>query len=442
MSTSQLPAARFAVVGAGGFGLQLLALHALTNIVGVDYRVATVAAVEVAVLHNFIWHERWTWAGGEAATVWTRLARFHAATAVVSIAGNVALTAAFVAAFSWPVLVANTAAVALLSLVNFALADRWIFASGTARMGPRAPDQWAVAARSSSPTRGAPLQSTRPVAIAVARSVAAAGLVWCATSGTALAADPSRDTVAAWDRYVLRIEERIARELASERGFLSCDFAPDGGRAARARVRRGELLVENVAREGSGNTLEMPDGMIHHWRGVVFVANASLPGVLAAIDDPEAQRALQPDDVLDVRLLERGAHGSRVFFKLQRKGLVSVAYNTEHDVRVVRHTPERASSRSVAVKIAELDDVGLATERERQPGTDRGFLWRMQAYWRFHAVPGGVVIELESLTLSRDLPWGIRAIARPILNQVARESLERTLTSLGRRAVALSSLLP
>lgn len=57
----------------------------------------------------------------------------------------------------------------------------------------------------------------------------------------------------------------------------------------------------------------------------------------------------------------------------------------------------------------------------------------MNSYWRYQAVPGGVVIELESLTLSRNVPWGVGAVVRPLVDQVARESLTRTLVALRTR---------
>ena len=57
-------------------------------------------------------------------------------------------------------------------------------------------------------------------------------------------------------------------------------------------------------------------------------------------------------------------------------------------------------------------------------------MWRLNSYWRYDAVPGGVVVQLDSLTLSRDVPWAVSAVASPIINRIARESMVRTLTSL------------
>jgi dolichol-phosphate mannosyltransferase len=122
--------AAFAGVGIMGFGIQLAALQLLTATAGLATARATVIAVEAAVLHNFVWHERWTWrdrAGGGPAHLLGRLARFHAGAGIVSLAGNVAITVALVEWLHMPAAVSNTCAVGILSALNFRLADGWVF---------------------------------------------------------------------------------------------------------------------------------------------------------------------------------------------------------------------------------------------------------------------------------------------------------------------------
>ena len=120
----------FATVAAGGLILQVATLAVLTMAVHWPYVPATAAAVEVAVLHNFWWHERWTWSdrslpAGRGAQ---RLRRYHVTTAMTSIGGNLLLTAAFVELANVPVVAANIAAVGAMAAANFLVADRWVFA--------------------------------------------------------------------------------------------------------------------------------------------------------------------------------------------------------------------------------------------------------------------------------------------------------------------------
>ena len=100
---------RFALVGLGGLVIQMIVLDLLTRVAALDYRAATVLAVEAAVLHNFVWHERWTWRVPKGAgSRLTRAVRFHSTTAVLSIVGNVVLMSLFVEALGWPVLLGES----------------------------------------------------------------------------------------------------------------------------------------------------------------------------------------------------------------------------------------------------------------------------------------------------------------------------------------------
>ena len=93
----------------------------------------------------------------------------------------------------------------------------------------------------------------------------------------------------------------------------------------------------------------------------------------------------------------------------------------------------QAYSSSIATKISEIERLNGNTEREKPEGHDRGFLWRMNSYWRYQQVPGGVIVECESMTLSRSIPSFLEYMVRPIINKVARESMHRTLQSMKAR---------
>lgn len=125
----------FAMVGAMGFVVQLTVVALLTTLALWPYWTATIAAVEVAILHNFWWHEQWTWRERSTdAGVAARLLRFHVGAGCISIAGNLLITTLGVEFLHVGAITANIAAVALTSLANFWVADRWVFhASESAR---------------------------------------------------------------------------------------------------------------------------------------------------------------------------------------------------------------------------------------------------------------------------------------------------------------------
>jgi hypothetical protein len=91
----------------------------------------------------------------------------------------------------------------------------------------------------------------------------------------------------------------------------------------------------------------------------------------------------------------------RIYLRLQRQRFVTVVYNTEHTVTFTRFGNTRAASTSTATRIAEVSDPDTPQERELPLGDDRGFLWRLNAYWRYEEVAGGVIAECESISLSR-----------------------------------------
>jgi putative flippase GtrA len=122
---------KFNLVGVLGFGLQTGVLFVLTyGTPQVSYLVATAAAVELAVLNNFVWHQRWTWRDRPSATIkdtLRRLVKFNLTSGLFSMTGNLVLMSVFVGRLGLPIGPANLASVAACSIVSFILADRIAF---------------------------------------------------------------------------------------------------------------------------------------------------------------------------------------------------------------------------------------------------------------------------------------------------------------------------
>jgi hypothetical protein len=260
----------------------------------------------------------------------------------------------------------------------------------------------------------------------------AVGLIFTSGPGYAGQLPPAR--IQAWNEYVRLTEERISRELASEEAFLVQDFGnPRASERARAALIAGDrLLGEMKSVRANGDEVDVPGGMIHHWRGSIFIPGVTLDQLLDDVMHPDAA-AFQQRDVLETRVLDRGDNWLHLYLKLQRSKIITATYDTEHRVEYVRHGTDRASSRTVATSIRELADAGTPEERQKPEGEDRGFLWRLNSYWRYEQVDGGVFVECESVTLSRSIPFLAAVFIRPIVTSVARESLDRTLTSLKER---------
>ena len=242
------------------------------------------------------------------------------------------------------------------------------------------------------------------------------------------ASEPGPEGLRMWDQYVALTELRIESELDEGSKFLLLDFLDPSDRArCDERIRKGEIcILERKTRSEEGKPIEAPGALIHHWYGVISLPGVDLDSVLSWVKTYEGREKFYPD-VEASRLIERSGETYRIFLRLKRSKVQTVHYNTEHEVAYRSHGEKRASSRSVATRIRQIDEAGSARERELPPDGDSGYLYRLQSYWRFEERDGATFVECESVSLSRDLPLGVEVLVRRIINSVPRESLENAL---------------
>jgi len=386
-------------VGIAGATVQLAVLAFLTRELGLSAALATPLAVEAAILHNFCWHQRVTWP--EAANhegTGRRLLKFHAVNGAVSLVGNAAITTAFSAA-GLDVLLANVMAILICSMLNFVLGDRVVFGRSVS----------------------VPLCLCGLMCLSQVSHASAVASDFAASDEVLVISGPSAAAIAAWNGYVAKIEARYSAPTAS------AFFALDARRVSKWRERATAGTVPMVEVDPP----DAPDSKIHHWAGAIYIRKTTVAAVVKRMQEYAGREMEFYQEVKASKLLERDGDRLKVFMRLQRDaGVVSAEFNTEHAVEYRTLDGTRAMSRSASTKIAELEAIGTPGERERAPGHDRGFLWKLNAYWRFERSGDGVLIECESVSLSRSVPWLVSPIASPIVNRIARESLERTLRSL------------
>ena len=381
----------FNAVGMGGMAVQLTVVATLVHL-GCHYLVATLVAVESAIVHNFLWHQRWTWRDRptlSSAETAFRLVRFHVLNGTISLLGNVGLTAWFTGIAGLNPIVSNLIAIIVCSLLNFIFSETMVFST-----------------RQSKQT----LLSAPPMAVVFLFAVA-----------PVVDAGPGASTLAAWRDYEARVDSRYKSASAGQ------FFALDG--YSQARGWRNDALTSQP-RLIKIDAPSVDDGKIHHWVGAIFLPGITVSALVDRLEQSAGHESEHYEDVLASHLIARDGDKVQVFMKLRRTNLITVTYNTEHIVDYRRISPERASARSVATKIAELANAGTPQEHEKPSAEDNGFLWRLNAYWRYEAVPGGVLVECESVSLSRPVPTLLRPMANPIVDRVARESLTKTLLTL------------
>ena len=403
---------KFNGVGALGVGVQLAVLGWLVRGVELHYLWATACAVEAAVLHNFCWHERWTWrdrpsrtAGGLA----TRLARFHLLNGAISLGGNLLLMRALTGVMHLDPLAANIFAILACSLLTFGASEWLVFRRG------------AVAALL--------LMAIEPVAASPAAAADSA-------AAAAMATTLRPQTIQAWTAYEQAVDARYFAAAPQPAAFFALDAFKTKNWRSAATTGVAMIRLERP-RPGDGD-ISVPDGKIHHWAGAIFVPGVSVATVLDRLSRLAGSESRHYEDVAASRLISRDGDRYQIFMKLRRSKFgVDATFNTEHAVEYRRLGAARATARSVATRIAELENAGGPGEREKKPGADSGFLWRLNAYWRYEAVNDGVMIECESVSLSRGVPFLARPLVNPIVEGLARDSLERTLVGLRKALTVL-----
>jgi len=384
---------KFALAGTSGFLVQIAVIAGLTSLLHVHYLVATLIAVEAAILSNFVWHQRWTFR--DRAGSWLeRLIQFNALNAITSIFGSIFLTALVVEVMGLNPVAANIASVAALSVINFVSADRLVFRAGAA-------------------------------------------LIVIGLASSAYASEEAilqQKTIRDFSRYVAAVESRSMREIKNNEPFLEIDRKPPAERARiMTMLQRGEVFVERAEtpRDGAAE-IEIDGGSVNHWRGTVLIPHVTLDQLLKVLQEPQADQHKQ-EDVLSSRVVNRDGDTQKVYLRLKRTKFVTVIYDTEYDVEYKRIGADRAYSNSISTRVVEVENAGTPRERTLPEGNDHGYMWRLNSYWRYKQLGDGVLVQVESLTLSRDLPAIIGPLIRPIVTGIAKETMARSLASVRAR---------
>ena len=242
-------------------------------------------------------------------------------------------------------------------------------------------------------------------------------------------------TIAAFDRYVQLTEARNDTELQNPTPFFWIDDLASPERAeAYAALKRGEVKLQKLETRDHGQKIICPSGLIHHWVGLIFIPGAKLDTVLSVLQDYDHHSLSYAPDVERSKIESRDDGHFRVFLRFRRHKVITVVLNSEHDVHYFRDSETRAHSRSSATRIAEVENPGKSDEREKALGQDDGFLWHMETWWRMEERDSGVYVQSEVVSLTRDIPAGLRWLIGPFVTSIPKESLTFTLEAT-RKAV-------
>jgi hypothetical protein len=238
------------------------------------------------------------------------------------------------------------------------------------------------------------------------------------------ATELTEPTTRAFDRYVQLTEVRIQSELADPEKFLYLDSLPEERRNAMlARLHSGHVAIEPMRTHDNGKEIRVPDGLVHHWLAIGFIAGATLDQAVALAQDYPRHPELLAPDIQRARVLSRADQHFSVYYRFYRHAIVTAVYDTEFSVDYFLPGASRAYCFARSVRIAEVQNPSKPDEKALPVGNDNGYLWRLNLYTRYLEKDNGVYIEIEFVALSRSVPRIFAWLVNPYTRSIPREYL-------------------
>ncbi len=240
-------------------------------------------------------------------------------------------------------------------------------------------------------------------------------------------------TVDAWNTYIALTEKRVDAELKNPVVPLRSDLA---------YLKTGKIYVQPLeTRDAKGKEVDVPDGTIHHWLGAVFIPGVTLDKLVPKLQNYDRYMDYFKG-VEKSSLVRTNNNEFDISLRLTQTAFgVTVHFNTTHHVVYNPRRDGFLSSVSRSKTIRQVKNAGSSRESEYPLGDDSGYLWRLNSYWRYTERDNGVVVECETIGLSRSLGFGLGLLNIMMLGTVkskaesiARDALTDTLKDLSNYA--------
>lgn len=267
-----------------------------------------------------------------------------------------------------------------------------------------------------------------------------AGTVFLGTGPSALlGANLTQKTVKAFNQYVKAAEARMKREERHNNDFLYIETLPKPQyKAVMSTLLHGGVYVQQLhTLNAKGQRINVPGGLINHWVGDIYIPKESISSALNVLRNYNNFKNIYKPEVIRSRLVShQGDNDYKVYLRLQKKSIVTVTLDTWYNIHFKQLGPNRGYSRSISTRIQQVEDAGTPQEHLDPVGQDSGYLWRINSYWRYEQIDHGVIIEWESIALSRPIPFLISWFVKPLIRRIARETVQDMLTATRKAILA------
>ena len=228
------------------------------------------------------------------------------------------------------------------------------------------------------------------------------------------AAEPKQETLRAWDEYIRTLDVERENRINGNGPFLRVDESPD----LQRRVQRNELVVTNH------DPRKVPQGMIHHWVGGMFIRNTSLDQAMSVLTNYPRYSEVYKQLLKNCSVVERNGDDIKLSVVAVQKALsVTAAVSTDNQIHIVRLDSKRVLITSSATRIQEIANYGQSSEHAFPEDRRPGYVWRAVVNERLEERDGGVYVELETVALSRGIPLEFRWLIKPITDELPRKMM-------------------
>ena len=241
------------------------------------------------------------------------------------------------------------------------------------------------------------------------------------SSSCALIAEPAAGASQYFQQYAARTEARLAIERHAVHMVLPAELAGN-----TARLRQGEVVIEKLT---PATEVEQNGAMLYHWRGTAFAPGAKGADFERVMKNFESYPRIFSPQVLRMVVQSRQGDSTQLTMRVEQKHVLTVVMDISYSSLFGRVSPVRGFSLSRSTSVHEIENAGRSSEHVLGHADEHGFLWRQNTYWSWEERDGGLVVQVESVTLSRAIPTGLGWAIRPFVETVPRESLEFTLRS-------------
>lgn len=159
----------------------------------------------------------------------------------------------------------------------------------------------------------------------------------------------------------------------------------------------------------------------------MLVPGVTPEDVAALLRDYDRHAQVYAPEVTSSKLLDRQGSRYRVMHETLSRSVITVGLRIESVVDWHRVAADNLWSHAATVKVTELEHAGTPQARARTPEEAKGWLWRMDSWWHVTAQGSGACVTYENIALTRDVPWGLGWILRPIVTRYPAETLTKML---------------